>query len=242
MRRSARPAIAAVAGVHLGDFDMGLGQFIEKARGQCRLPQPVDAAVGDEPDVAMALGAGEADIGETALFLEAGAAALVERALVREQALLPAGQEHGFEFQPLGRVQRHDRDGVEIGVVVGVHDQRHVLEEGAHGFETGNGLDQFLQVLEPGRRVGGAVVLPHLGVAGFLKDGFGELVAGRRFQHALPAGEHLDHVGQRLARLGLQLIGEDEFARGGEHRDAAGAGDVVDLAHRRFAQAALGRH
>jgi hypothetical protein len=49
---------------------MGLGQFIEEARGQCGLPQPVDAAVGDEPDVAMALGAGEADIGEAALFLQ----------------------------------------------------------------------------------------------------------------------------------------------------------------------------
>jgi hypothetical protein len=103
-----------------------------------------------------------------------------------------------------------------------------------------NGLDQLFQVFEPGRRVGGAVVLPHLGVAGFLEDGFGELVAGGRLHHALPAGEHLDHVGQRLARLWLEFIGEDQFARGGEHGDAAGAGDVVDLAHRRFAQAALG--
>ena len=48
-------------------------------------------------------------MGEAALFLEAGAALLVERALVREQAFLPAGQEHGVEFQPLGGMQRHDR-------------------------------------------------------------------------------------------------------------------------------------
>jgi hypothetical protein len=33
-------------------------------------------------------------------------------------------------------VQRHDRDGVEIGVLLDhVHDQRDVLEEAAHGLE-----------------------------------------------------------------------------------------------------------
>ena len=48
-------------------------------------------------------------MGEPALLFEAGAALLVERALVRKQAFLPAGQEHGVEFEPLGRVQRHDR-------------------------------------------------------------------------------------------------------------------------------------
>ncbi|MGO7939702.1 hypothetical protein ACC731_38565, partial [Rhizobium ruizarguesonis] len=55
----------------------------------------------DEPDVAAMLGAGDADIGEAALFLQAGAAALIQRALVREEAFLPAGQEDGVEFQAL---------------------------------------------------------------------------------------------------------------------------------------------
>ena len=108
---------------------MGFGQFVEEARGDGRLPQAVDAAVGDEPDVQVLLGAGEADIGEAALFLQAGAAALVERALVREQAFLPAGQEDGLELQALGRMQRHDGDGVELLVLLGVHDQRDMLEE-----------------------------------------------------------------------------------------------------------------
>ena len=52
---------------------------------------------------------------------QAGAAALVERALVREQDFLPAGQEHGLEFEALGRMQRHDVDGVELRILLGVH-------------------------------------------------------------------------------------------------------------------------
>jgi hypothetical protein len=43
-------------------------------------------------------------MGEAALLLQAGAAVLVQRPLAREQALLPAGQEHGVEFQALGGV------------------------------------------------------------------------------------------------------------------------------------------
>ncbi len=43
------------------------------------------------------------------------------------------------------------------------------------------------------------------------------------------------------ADLGLQLLGLGEFARGLQQRNAAGAGEVVDLAHRRLADAALGR-
>ena len=50
---------------------------------------------------------------------------------MREQAFLPAGQEDGLELQALGRMQRHDRDGVELGVLLGVHDQRDMFEEGA---------------------------------------------------------------------------------------------------------------
>ena len=110
----AAAAVTAVALLDFGDLDMGFRQFVEEARGDGRLPEAVDAAVGDEPDVAAALGAGDADIGEAAFFLEAGAAAFVQRALVREEAFLPAGQEDGVEFEALGRVQRHDRDGVEV--------------------------------------------------------------------------------------------------------------------------------
>ena len=129
-------AVAAVGIARLGDLDMGFRQFVEEARRDGRLPQAVDAAVGDEPDVQVLLGARQADIGEAALFLEARAAALVERALVREQAFLPAGQEDGVELQPLGGMQRHDGDGVELGVLLGVHDQRDMLEEASAATRT----------------------------------------------------------------------------------------------------------
>ena len=136
------------------------------------------------------LGAGEADIGEAALLLQAGAAALVERALVREQAFLPAGQEHGLELQPLGRMQRHDGDGVELLVLLGVHDQRDMLEEGAQRLVFLHGADQLLQVFEPARRLGRAVVLPHLGVAALLQDDLGELGVRLGLDHALPAARN----------------------------------------------------
>ena len=76
------------------------------------LPEIMDAAVLREGDRDALLGAGDADIGEAALLLEAGAALLVERALVGKQAFLPAGQEDGAELQALGGVERHDVDAV----------------------------------------------------------------------------------------------------------------------------------
>ncbi len=63
---------------------------------------------------------------EPALFLQPGAALIVERALVRKQAFLPAGQEHGIEFEPLGRMQGHDVDRVGLGRLLVVHHQQDV--------------------------------------------------------------------------------------------------------------------
>ena len=54
----------------------------------------------------------QSDMSEPPLFLEAGAARFVEAALMRQEAFVPAGQEHGVEFQPLGGVQRHQADAV----------------------------------------------------------------------------------------------------------------------------------
>ncbi len=221
---------------------MGLGQLVEEARGDGRLPEAVDAAVGDEPDVQVLLGAGQADIGEAALFLEAGAAAFVERALVRKEAFLPAGQEHGLELQALGRMQRHDVDGVELGVLLGVHDQRDMFEEGAQRLVFLHGADQLLQVFEPAGGFRRAVVLPHVGVAGLLQNGLGELGVRRGFERCLPAGEIGGDFAQSRARLRLQLVAFGELAGGFEHRDAKCAGRVVDLADGGFAQARASAH
>ena len=74
-------------------------------------------------------GAGDADVGEAALLLEALDAALVHRALRGEEAVLPAGQEDRGEFEALGGVQGHDRDLGGVVVLLVVHDERDVLEE-----------------------------------------------------------------------------------------------------------------
>ena len=140
----------------------------------------------------------EADVGEAAFLLQAGAALLVERALVREQAFLPAGQEHGVEFEALGRVQRHDVDGVGVGALVGVHHQRDVFEETREVLELLHRADEFLQVLQAAGGVGGAVLLPHLGVAAFVEHDLGQL--GVRQRHRVCRASARSFRARRAAR------------------------------------------
>ena len=83
----------------------------------------MDAPVGGHIDVRLLLGAGNPDIGKTALFLQTGTALIVKRTLVREKPILPAGQEDGVELQSLGGMQCHEADAVAIGASVGVHHQ-----------------------------------------------------------------------------------------------------------------------
>src|SRR3546814_9377421 len=80
-------------------------------------------------DLARALaGAGDRDIGEAAFFLEAGGAAFVHRTLRGENAVFPAGEEHMIEFETLGGVDRHDRHGFGLVVIVAVHDEADMFE------------------------------------------------------------------------------------------------------------------
>ena len=148
-------------------------------------------------------------MGEAALLLEAGAALVVERALVREQAFLPAGQEHGVELEPLGGMQRHDRDGVAAFALVGVHHQRDVLEEALQVLELLHRADELLQVFQPAGGVGAAVLLPHLGVAELVEHDLGQLGVRQRILLRAPAVEGGDEIAQRLARLRLELVGLD---------------------------------
>src|SRR6185503_21324637 len=70
--RPVRPPQALAAG-HAGlAVDMGLGQFGDEARGDGRGPLAVDAAVGGVDDEAAPARAGDRDISEAALLLEAG--------------------------------------------------------------------------------------------------------------------------------------------------------------------------
>src|ERR1700722_4865026 len=103
----ARRAIAATAAparaaLGFGNLDIRRRQFVEEARWNRGRPGAVNSPVGGEVKLGAAAGAGQPDMGEAALFLEAGAALFVQGALARKQAFLPAGQEHIVEFQSLG--------------------------------------------------------------------------------------------------------------------------------------------
>ena len=179
-------------------------------------------------------------MGEAPLFLEAGAALFVERALARKQAFLPAGQEHIVEFEPLGRMQRHQRDRFVLGAAVAVHHQRDMFEEPLQVLELLHRAHQFFQVIQPARGVGRAVLLPHLGIAALVEHDFGQLRMRRHLALGAPAVEMQDEIAQRPARLRLQLVGLDHGARGLEQRNAALAGVVVQHLHGGVAEPALG--
>src|SRR5262249_24994743 len=73
----ARHAKTAGAARRFFDLDMRLRQFIEETRRHGRRPHAMDAAVRGEGDFGELARAGEADMGEATLFLEAGAAAFI---------------------------------------------------------------------------------------------------------------------------------------------------------------------
>ena len=192
--RAAGVAVGAHAGgeaaLGLLHLDMRLRQFVEEARGDVRRPHAVHAPVGGEIDLGAAARAREPDMREAPFLLEADAALVVERALAREQAFLPAGQEHGVEFEPLGGMHGHDRDRFAALALVGVHHQRDVLEEAGEVLELLHRAHQLLEVFEPAGGVGGAVLLPHLGVAGFVEHDLRQLAVRRRRPSSRASGRN----------------------------------------------------
>ena len=121
-------------------------------------------------------------MGEPPLLLEPGAARIVKAALMGKQPFVPAGQEHRVEFQPLGRMQRHQADALVAFFGLRVHHQGHMLEEAGERVELLHEADQLFQVLELRLRLRRALGLPHAGVAGLIEDQLGELgmAHGRR--------------------------------------------------------------
>src|SRR5271166_3433266 len=122
------------------------------------------APVGGEVDLGPAARARKPDMSKAALFLEPGPALIIQCALMREQAFLPAGQEDGIEFKTLGGVQRHDRYGFALALV-GVQHQRDVLEEACKILEFLHGANELLEVFQAAGSISAAILLPHLGVA-----------------------------------------------------------------------------
>src|SRR3546814_7755170 len=88
-------------------LDVLLGQLVDEARGDGGGPGAVHAPVGGEGDDDALARAGEADISEPALLLQAAPPGLVEGALVGEQALLPArprSEGHTSALQSIMRI------------------------------------------------------------------------------------------------------------------------------------------
>ncbi len=104
-------------------------------------------------DVEPFAGAGDADVGEASLLLQLGRVA--ERAQVGEHAVLEPGEEDDGELQPLGGVQRHQRDHAValVGDRVGVGDERDLLEERLEGAARQVGLLAAALLVGDGGRV-----------------------------------------------------------------------------------------
>ena len=228
-----------IGGVEAGVAALGqlLGrQLAQEARGDGGLPLVEDAAVGGERDVGPLARPRQADIGQPALLLEPGQALVVERALVGEQAFLPARQEHGVELQPLGGMQGHDAHHVAARALGIVGEQGHVLEEGGQGVEFLQGVGQLLQVLQPPLGLGRTIEAQHVGVAQLVQNGLDDLDMVHAVEHGAPAVEVLDQVAQRLALPALQLVGLQRPPRRLEQRHLLRALDDAQRTQGQFAQ------
>ncbi len=140
---------------------------------------------------------------------------------MRQKPLVPAGEEHGVEFEPLGGMERHQIDAVVALFGLRIHDQGHMLEEACERVELLHEADQLLQILELRLRLRRALGLPHAGIAGLIEDQLGKLGMAHGVDQRAPAVERRDEVEQRLARPGLQLLGLDDQPRRLQQRHAA---------------------
>ena len=170
------------------DLPLGeaLGDLVEEARRDVvlrRAPQRPRARVHEVQPVHRAR---DAHVGEAALLLHV---LLVQRALVREHALLHAGDEHHRELEALGVVQRHQREQrAGVGERVAVAVQRDLLQEAVEAglvgalVVLGGHADELLDVLEAA--LGLERLLRREGrlVAGLVEDAAHDLGDG-------PAGE-----------------------------------------------------
>ena len=105
-------------------------------------------------------------------------------------------------------MQRHDIDGLRRPrVAVAVHHQRDVLEEAGEVLELLHGAHELLQVFQAAGGIGGTVLLPHVGIAGFIEHDLGELGVRHRILLRAPAIESDQQVAQRRARLRFHFVG-----------------------------------
>src|SRR3546814_18349031 len=75
-----------------------------------------------------------------------------------------------IELEPLGGVDRHDRHGFGLVVIVAVHNEADMFEEFLERFIFLHRADEFGEIFEPPRRLDAAVGLAHRGIDRFVDD------------------------------------------------------------------------
>ncbi len=157
----------------------------------------------------------ETDVAEPPLLLDA---LLLERADVREDALLHPDREDRLELQPLRVVERHERDEAPIVVDrVLVRDQRDVLQEAGQArfvrllAVLPRDADELLEVLDAAARLDRPLGLERLDRPRLLEDALHELVHRQLLRgdherlHQRVEGSHrTDRSRRKAGRLGIR--------------------------------------
>ena len=141
---------------------------------------------------------------------------------MREQALLPARQEHDVELQALGGVQRHQRHAIVAVLAPSASMTSETCSRKPCSVSNScmKRIELF-QVLQPRLRLRALVVLPHLRVAGLVQDQLGQLGVLHAVDLArASARRRRSRSASALRALPVELLGLDDLARGLIERDA----------------------
>ena len=180
---------------------------------------------------------GDADVRQPAFFLELDG--IGHRAVVREDAILHARDEHDVELEPLGGMQRHQRDLRCVGHLVDIADQRHLLQEFVARFEVGSSAEQLFEMFETPVGLNRSFVLQPLHVPRLIQRCFQH--RGGTVGNACPSTTH------QLAELQQTAAGSAAHAERLEpvdhlgQRGPASRCRVVELGDRAIADAAGGQ-
>ena len=221
-------------------INMFAGQFFDKAAGDRTDPLAIDAAIGGVQDDAAPPRPGDRDIGEAAFFFEAGQPAFVNRALRWEYAFFPADAEDIVEFQPLGRVDCHDRHRfLAIGAVI-IHDEADVFEEIAERLVILHRAREFGKVFHPASAFGRAIRGEHGVIAAFLQHQ-PQQIGGRHRLCRLTPMQELPHQGANgVCRARGQFIAVGQLQCGGSQRQVHRPRVAVHFLQRLGTQSTLG--
>ena len=92
---------------------------------------------------------------------------------MREHTIFHTDEEDGRKLEPLGRVERHQHDGAVVGAfrkLVGVGDERDLLEELVHVLEVACRAHQLREVLESSFGLDRVLALEFGQIAGGVED------------------------------------------------------------------------